>query len=394
MSEKFELSRRQETGFYDRGNAVLSNIETPLDIEVVDNPEERQFLAQIGSKVLQEFDESAKTSDALEGDREDEAMTADHSEDDEAWIYPDWIMQAEATRQAETEQRIDQIHTKAKQNGLMRGIVQKLHTAISNLARQPKSAIAILIAASTLSSTAAQVDGGAMQPTENLTAIETEVGPKIYNWYPDADFSKTTIDERRRENSQKNKFTELDNGDSIPELMAAMDRANYEIHAEFTPDGKKLYERTYFKTAKSPGRQGELKGVVGTIDVHNHPTDSAFSVSDFKNYASLRPSKALVVTNKYVYMLEPGEEGWPKPKEAKKSFQETSERADKLITPAIRRDVPKSELAALFSQQHMELLAAELGMKFTILDRKDQNGDHNPMVDRFLSDLEGQSQGT
>lgn len=121
-------------------------------------------------------------------------------------------------------------------------------------------------------------------------------------------------------------FANCDHGDTLEEFITNVRSEKIEVMAYFTTEGQKVLEYTL-------GNEGEVSVPPrielaalregGVVHVHNHPVECPHSDNDLVNKASQRKDSdgiqfaaVVVVSPKYVYVVQPGETGWPTPEEA------------------------------------------------------------------------------
>ncbi len=121
-------------------------------------------------------------------------------------------------------------------------------------------------------------------------------------------------------------FANCDHGDTLEEFIAEVRSAEIEVMAYFTAEGQKILEYTFGdenEVSVPPGIELAALREGGVVHVHNHPVECPHSDNDLVNKACQRKDSdgiqfaaVVVVSPEYVYVVQPGEAGWPTPEEA------------------------------------------------------------------------------
>lgn len=139
--------------------------------------------------------------------------------------------------------------------------------------------------------------------------------------------------------SENHTIYEIDDGDTLLEAIANLRTREYESILGFDMYGKKLFNYTCYlpttvycmsSTRDAFERQG------GTLIVHNHPSGSSFSSTDLHTEALRKTPKLMIISDRYIYLLEPGERGWGDADEISKYYTRCYEIRAKEITQCLK----------------------------------------------------------
>lgn len=124
--------------------------------------------------------------------------------------------------------------------------------------------------------------------------------------------------------------TDSNHGDNLIEFIRTTRSLEYEVHANFTTKGDKLYEATQFDTMQvsyslEAAWMTKILGLGKTISVHNHPNGVPFTNTDLLNEAQVKPTALMVVTDANVYTLTP-QYGWPSSEDLQAFLNETEQK--------------------------------------------------------------------
>lgn len=107
-----------------------------------------------------------------------------------------------------------------------------------------------------------------------------------------------------------------DHGSTLAEIVQALRGQEYEFACGFNSEGEKLFEVTSNlpTTVYTTGtiRKDFIKRG-GTLFVHNHPGNDAFSGQDLRSAATSQFVRTMVIGEDFVYTVEPTENGWGDP---------------------------------------------------------------------------------
>lgn len=107
-----------------------------------------------------------------------------------------------------------------------------------------------------------------------------------------------------------------DNGDTLAEIIRALRGKEIEFACGFYQNGQKAFEVTSNMTTKVYTTHSMRTDFIkdgGTLFVHNHPSGSAFSGQDLKSAAENEFERTMIISDEYIYTLEPTDVGWGEP---------------------------------------------------------------------------------
>lgn len=185
---------------------------------------------------------------------------------------------------------------------------------------------------------------------------------------------------------------EIDHGSTLDEVVDALATLPYEVHASFRNDGSKVIEFTNYNagTVKgTPEIYALLDSVDDLIEVHNHPSKRCtFSRADVVSAAARKVRRSMVVSRWFIYILEPGEKGWPSKKEISNAYFSS----DIIYTSIAKEKKRKGKEVDYYyytSNKTVSAVAKRFGLRYTIIPRSGAEptaeGDIDISVDRHLN---------
>ena len=99
----------------------------------------------------------------------------------------------------------------------------------------------------------------------------------------------------------------------IEAVMRSIKDQDFETLAAFDSNGQLLFQTTSHEKGSVSVTSAQLNqfwSEDGAVIMHNHPSGSTFSPTDLLAEAQRGTRRAIVVTDKDIYILEPGTRGW------------------------------------------------------------------------------------
>ncbi len=135
---------------------------------------------------------------------------------------------------------------------------------------------------------------------------------------------------RDYDDSKTPPWIDMDNGDTIEEVIQSITDSPFEIHVAFNKNGKKMMDGTNQMSDLvnwAPGYQHHS----GDTTIHVHPArDSSFSAGDLAIGALYDEAEVIVVAWDFIFSMKPGKNGWPDSKELEKYHQEQLNKAERM----------------------------------------------------------------
>lgn len=125
--------------------------------------------------------------------------------------------------------------------------------------------------------------------------------------------------------SSVNPVYEYDNGDTLAEVAESLRQQKFESAVGFDSEGKKILNYTSYIQNHTYMTSTLIKAFLeddGTLFIHNHPSSAGFSVQDLFVAAKYQIPRIMVISELYVYTLEPATaEGWGDPAEIRNFYK-------------------------------------------------------------------------
>lgn len=132
----------------------------------------------------------------------------------------------------------------------------------------------------------------------------------------DVDVGPTIMTDSSSKPHEVSQIRAADNGSTLAEVAVNIRTQEYEYMAGFDCYGNKLLNNTCnlkSSVASTNTQRTDFVRRNGTLIVHNHPSGSSFSAKDIYAEASWDTPCAMVISERYVYTLTPGDSGWGDP---------------------------------------------------------------------------------
>ena len=155
----------------------------------------------------------------------------------------------------------------------------------------------------------------------------------------------------------------------IETVMYEIKDQGTETLAAFDTDGRLIFDTTSNASGyvSMTGEQLEMfRAQDGALTLHNHPSGSTFSVEDLRAEAQRGTRRAMVVTNKDLYILEPGWRGWGDPDKLCQAYEAYVEQYS---VEAQANTNLNTRRATIIWVQHQALtaVAADFGLSYTTI---------------------------
>lgn len=127
------------------------------------------------------------------------------------------------------------------------------------------------------------------------------------------------------ENNETVKIYNVNDGSNLAQIAANLKGRDYESIIGFDVDGRILFNNTSYiadKAYTSATTRRNFQRDYGTTIVHNHPSSQSFSARDLKAEATYNTPRAMVISDLYVYILEPMSTGWGDPTQMETYWQQ------------------------------------------------------------------------
>ncbi len=102
-------------------------------------------------------------------------------------------------------------------------------------------------------------------------------------------------------------------GNTIAEVVMNLHDREYETIVAFSADGEKICDHTSYLIDSASAPETSATKIInnkGSIIIHNHPDDAAFSGRDLLTAISCHTSYMIVTSPSYVFVLSPSKRGW------------------------------------------------------------------------------------
>ncbi len=120
--------------------------------------------------------------------------------------------------------------------------------------------------------------------------------------------------------TQSAKAYAANSGGSLHAVVQTLRKQNYESAVGFSISAQKLFDYTNrcpWKVVGSALHRANFLELDGTLSIHNHPSCQAFSAQDLYAEALFNTPIAMVVTDRYVYTVQPKSGEWADPQALK-----------------------------------------------------------------------------
>lgn len=144
----------------------------------------------------------------------------------------------------------------------------------------------------------------------SITSFATAAEPATTNDYILEDYQEII------ENSDNVQIYDVNDGNTFAEIAKNISARDYESIIGFDVNGNKVFNHTSYLTSKSYTNtriRQEFAARYGTTVIHNHPSGGSFSPGDLYAEAMFKTPRIIVLSSKYVYVLEPTTTGWGDP---------------------------------------------------------------------------------
>lgn len=116
--------------------------------------------------------------------------------------------------------------------------------------------------------------------------------------------------------SDKRPIYPADHGSTLAEIVQALCDQDYEFACGFSSEGEKLFEVTSNLPSTvytTDAIRADFIRCGGTLFIHNHPGNDAFSGQDLRSAATSQFVRTMVIGEDFIYTLEPTKNGWGDP---------------------------------------------------------------------------------
>lgn len=152
----------------------------------------------------------------------------------------------------------------------------------------------------------------------------------------------------------------------IEAVMREISNQEFETLAAFDSNGRLLFETTAYESSSVSVTSDQLQqfwAEDGALMMHNHPSGSTFSAVDLRAEAMRGTRRAIVVTDRFLYVLEPGKRGWGSPE---RLFEAYTAYAEQYAIEAGQNPDLATLRARVIWAQHQALMAtaADFGLSY------------------------------
>lgn len=136
------------------------------------------------------------------------------------------------------------------------------------------------------------------------------------------------------QNDETQKYYYTNSGSSLQQVVQSLRKQRYESAVGFRRTGEKLYDYTNFLPSRVHATSSYRRAFAergGTLSIHNHPSNSPFSAKDLHTEASLGTPIAMVISDRYIYTVQPLGDSWGDPEAIQNYYTEQIEAYQAMI---------------------------------------------------------------